>query len=76
MAESMNKLTPSLTVLYGQSPYTIPEKEVAFTWVPIKKSQQLCYSHSHGLLISISRGVSAGSLLPTQEELAGRRMFR
>lgn len=51
-----------------------PEQEEAFAWSSYKKSRQLCYSLAMDLLISISRGeYPAGSLLPSQEELAGQK---
>ena len=75
MAESMNKLTSSLTRFYKDRIHMpSPEKEVAFTWSSYKKSQQLCYSIAMEVLISINRGLyPAGSLLPSQEELARQK---
>lgn len=61
MAESMNKLTSSLTRFYKDRIHMpSPEKEVAFTWSSYKKSQQLCYSIAMELLISINRGAVSG----------------
>lgn len=51
-----------------------PEEEIAFPWSSYQKSRQRCYSFAMELLISISRGAyPAGSLLPSQTELAEQR---
>lgn len=51
-----------------------PKEEMAFAWSSYKKSQQMCYSFAMELLISISRGIyPAGSILPSQKELANQK---
>lgn len=72
---SIDRLFLALTRFYeARIPAAPPEREVAFTWSSFKKSRQLCYTFAMELLISISRGVyPAGSLFPSQEELARQR---
>lgn len=73
--QSIERLSSALSRFYeNRITMSPPEKEVAFTWSSYKKSQQLCYSIAMELLISISRGVyPAGSLLPSQKELARQK---
>ena len=72
MDRSVERLSAALERFY-ESRITAPpaERQVDFAWSSYKKSRQLCYSLAMDLLISISRGVyPAGSLLPSQKELA------
>ncbi|MBS7009941.1 GntR family transcriptional regulator [Anaerostipes sp.] len=73
--QSIKSLPPALTRFYeAKITAPSPEKEIPFVWTSYKKSQQLCYSFSMELLISISRGIyPVGSLLPSQKELAEQK---
>lgn len=73
--QSIERLSLALTRFYAAR-ITGPtaEKEITFSWSSYKKSRQLCYSLAMELLISISRGLyPAGSLLPSQKELAAEK---
>ncbi|MBU5627301.1 GntR family transcriptional regulator [Oscillibacter sp. MSJ-2] len=70
------KQIPSALAWFYESRITFPppEAETPFIWSSYKKSQQLCYTIAMDILLSISRGIyPAGSLLPSQEELARQR---
>lgn len=72
---SVERLSLAISHFYeSRITMPLPEKEIPFTWSSYKKSRQLCYSFAMELLISISHGVyPAGSLLPSQKELAEQK---
>ena len=75
MDRSIDKLSLALDRFYASriTPPS-PEGEISFAWSSYQKSDQLCYSLAMELLISISRGIyPAGSLLPSQAELASQK---
>ncbi len=73
--ESIGRLSSALTRFYAaRISMPSPEEKITFAWSSYKKSQQLCYTFAMELLISISRGIyPAGSLLPSQKELAEQK---
>lgn len=71
MDKSMERLSTALDRFYrSRIAPPPPDRQMAFIWSSYKKSQQLCYTLSMDILLSISQGrYPAGSLLPSQPEL-------
>ncbi|WP_195986024.1 GntR family transcriptional regulator [Clostridium sp. D33t1_170424_F3] len=72
--QMMERLSLALSQFYASRiTMTSQEYETTFAWSSYKKSQ-LCYTFAMELLIAINRGVyPAGSLLPSQKELAKQK---